>query len=313
MTIIDPAAVFVEWKVLPTTGPAPSADSTPETVFARSAATAATVTLPQPGAREMHGTACFDGKMYISGGRDEAQNNLSDVWVLSCTPLPRHREESKTQSESKIGDSDVGESHGVMIHWQRCVELELPAPRCAHGSAIVVASDPHIAPTHAYLEAHAHRAEHKAEHHSEHHSEPVTDSSAIAQLERSVQLVLFGGFSENNVSGDIVAAPLIRKFSNPTAAKAVWKTLALSNPITGRFGLSLCPISIKMLANLAANRRYAVFVKPVAAESIEHKKALLHTKGVSGRKSVASRHAGMLLFGGVCAQKDYSDVYMITL
>jgi len=247
----------------------------------------------------MHGTACFDGKMYISGGRSESGDILSDVWVLNFTQPTRHREES----ECRIGDCAADET----IQWQQCVELELSAPRCAHGSAIVVASDSHIALTHAHLETHSHRAEQKES------AEPNSDSSIIAQLERSVQLVLFGGVSENNVSSDLVAAPLFRKFSIPVTAKTVWKTLAVSNPIPGRFGLSLCPISIKMLANLATNRRYAVFVKPVAAESVEHKNALLNTKGVSGRKSVASRHAGMLLFGGVSAEQDYNDVYTITL
>ena len=36
-----------------------------------------------PGEREMHGTCCHEGKMYISGGRNENGEILSDVWELS--------------------------------------------------------------------------------------------------------------------------------------------------------------------------------------------------------------------------------------
>ena len=61
-----------------------------------------------PGGREMHSSCTMNGKLIISGGRNEAGTVLSDTWSLSNT-----------------------------LKWERRHDLELPVSRCAHGAAVV--------------------------------------------------------------------------------------------------------------------------------------------------------------------------------
>jgi subtilisin family serine protease len=103
-------SIYVKWEAL--------AAPVPSTVLTGAVATA--TALQGPGKREMHGTCCFDGRMYISGGRNEEQM-FSDVWMLAASPA-----------------SETDGAAIQRVQWTRLTALNLSTPRCAHGAVVVV-------------------------------------------------------------------------------------------------------------------------------------------------------------------------------
>jgi hypothetical protein len=92
-----------------------------------------------------------------------------------------------------------------------------------------------------------------------------------------------------------------------------WQGYVQSTQVPGRFGLALCPLSIELVLNITANKRYRPFVTPAAAQCIANKSALLKGKGLDQHRSVVSAQAGFMLFGGVSMEQDYCDIYLIVL
>ena len=69
-----------------------------------------------PGKREMHGYAVHNGRLYITGGRDEEGNILQDVWML---------------------EPSEAESSSTPLRWVALTHMNFTSPRCAHGCSVV--------------------------------------------------------------------------------------------------------------------------------------------------------------------------------
>lgn len=177
----------------------------------------------------------------IISGGKTIDSILSDVWILRGTNV----------SSSKISSDGSDESSSeVSLQWQQLVSLELPHPRCAHASVILPLSQP---------------------------SQEIQDESNIALS----SLVLFGGFTGQGISDDIIQHDICLSDS-PTSS---WQPIISSQTIPGRFGHVICVPPPWMRAKKQAK----------SATGLE----------TSGRN--------ILLYGGVDAEQDYNDLWLFSL
>jgi len=261
------------------------------------------------------GSRC-SGSVGGSGGKDGKCGVKSTVTIVDITPAnagttadttPTAAPTTTTTTSNTTPTTTAAASadtSGVCIKWTRLTHLELHTPRCAHGAAVSAVGNTHFALHHPQGSGDK----------EVHRGGEVSADAAIHSVEGSVSIVLFGGLTTSGVSGDVVTASLHTTATGASASvsASVWHTNTLSTPITARFGLSLCTLSVHTLSHIASNRRYHPFVSPATTACIENKKVLLHKKA-NNHISVAYNHSGLLLFGGVSIECDFCDLYLIAL
>lgn len=231
--------------------------------------------------------------MYISGGRNVEGHILSDVWSLSVAPstaATTDTVDSTTVAPSEAADVGAAPAAPVStaaLVWRRCPELELPTPRCAHG-AVVVVCDTVAANSAAAAAVTKESAPDSSE-------APIVPSASVQP-----SMLLIGGFTGAGISSDAILRPL----SGGTSQW--WSTLKLSMPIGGRFGLSVCALTASTISNLATTKKYAPVFSNKAKENFAK---------IAGRQSGdgAAHNAAVFLFGGVCIEQDFGDIYLLTL
>lgn len=309
-------SIYVKWEELDPTAPTgtaqPDSSQPDATVFTKSIETATaaaggnpTTARTHPGCREMHGTCSYNGRMYISGGRNGDGAILSDVWELSASTMPStvdivHKEETSENMTSTVP---------VVLQWKRCKELELTSPRCAHGAAIVSTLSSTTGPV---VQQSAGISK----------SSPSDISSSMNQTGAgSVKIVLIGGFTSAGVSGDVICASLplqeVSTSINTTDTQVAevntkntttsWGSLALTTSITGRFGVAATAVSHRFITHLGGNKKYA----PVF--SVKAKEAITNLPVISSTAIPAVVSVGVLLFGGVCIEQDFADLHLLLL
>ncbi|KAJ1398192.1 hypothetical protein B484DRAFT_406736 [Ochromonadaceae sp. CCMP2298] len=184
-------------------------------------------------------------------------------------------------------------------------------------------------------------------------------------------MVLVGGFSSTGISDQVSATALPTQYrgvapctgakeeAGTEAAEAVaevagvvpggWQTLRQTAPVGGRFGLSLCSVSLPVLGQLAVNKKYAPVFSHKAKEAVRGMQAQVQTQGQRRLAAEAEMEAGkqpasdeaatpvpptlsttsvpptpytpptpaassacaFLLFGGVCMEQDYGDLWLL--
>ena len=306
-------SIYVQWEELDPTAPQPDSSHPDATVFTKSTETATaaaaednpTTTPRHPGCREMHGTCSYNGRMYISGGRNGDGAILSDVWELSASTMPStaeiaHKEETPENLTSTVP---------VVLQWKRCKELELTSPRCAHGAAIVSTLSSTTVPV---VQQSAGISK----------SFPSDISSSMNQTGAgSVKIVLIGGFTSAGVSGDVICASLplqeVSTSINTTGTQVAevntkntttsWGSLALTTSISGRFGVAATAVSHRFITHLGGNKKYS----PVF--SVKAKEAITNLPVISSTAMPTVVGVGVLLFGGVCIEQDFADLHLLLL
>ena len=311
-------SIYVKWEELDPTAPTgtaqPDSSQPDATVFTKSTETATaaaegnpTTTPSHPGCREMHGTCSYNGRMYISGGRNGDGAILSDVWELSASTMPStvdivHKEETPENMTSTVP---------VVLQWKQCKELELTSPRCAHGAAIVSTLSSSTVPV---VQQSAGISK----------SSPSDFSSSMNQTGAgSVKMVLMGGFTSAGVSGDVICASLPPQVDSTsinttgtqlaevntknTTTSTSWGSLALTTSITGRFGVAATAVSHRFITHLGGNKKYA----PVF--SLKAKEAITNLPVISSTAIPVVPGVGVLLFGGVCIEQDFADLHLLLL
>ena len=315
-------SIYVKWEELDPTAPTgtaqPDSSQPDATVFTKSTETAtaavednSTTTPTHPGCREMHGTCSYNGRMYISGGRNGDGAILSDVWELSASTMPStvdiaHKEETRENMTSTVP---------VVLQWKRFKELELTSPRCAHGAAIVSTLSSTTVPV----------VQQSAGISKSSPSDIDNISSSMNQIDAgSVKIVLIGGFTSAGVSGDVICASLplqevstsinttgtqLAKVNTMNTANITtsWSSLALTTSITGRFGVAATAVSHRFITHLGGNKKYA----PVF--SVKAKEAITNLPVISSTAMPTVVGVGVLLFGGVCIEQDFADLHLLLL
>eukprot|EP00600_Ochromonadales_sp_CCMP1393_P012553 CAMPEP_0175008500 /NCGR_PEP_ID=MMETSP0005-20121125/7010_1 /TAXON_ID=420556 /ORGANISM="Ochromonas sp., Strain CCMP1393" /LENGTH=589 /DNA_ID=CAMNT_0016264077 /DNA_START=6 /DNA_END=1775 /DNA_ORIENTATION=+ len=321
---------------------------------AREEVTVTKVAIVAPGSREMHGTCCCHGNMYISGGRNGNGQLLADVWALSVTP-------PSTGTSNGTGTTTAAATASGVVQpltWQKCSNLQLPGPRCAHAAAIAYrTADLLLQP----------EEEEEVEGGGGREGEvgaslPTASSSSSSDV--SPQMVLVGGFSMSGISNEILCtalpspvsrgATMMNEVENEGSYKgsgrhiAGWVVQKQSTPIAGRFGLTVCALSINFIADIVENKKYnpiftaqvkATAPRLIAAVSAANNAATStsaittvgggHTSKEAGEAgnvkepavAAVSRDfritnrtaAGILIFGGVCMDQDYGDLWLALL
>lgn len=255
--------------------------------------------------------------MFISGGRNVEGQILSDVWSLSVaaeiSPPPLCHSAATAPSAADMVEpskeaattATIVSSAPVLV-WRRCVELELPTPRCAHGAAIVTCDIDAFAsevpdPTTMKEPAEAEAVT------VENQTAVPSDVSTTAVS----SMLLIGGFTGAGISGDAIVHPLLCSTtaitSQPAPVSAQWNVLKLSMPIAGRFGLAVCALSASAVGNLATNKKYA----PVFSNKAKDNFVKIISRTVGAGES--DENAAVFLFGGVCIEQDFGDIYLLTL
>ena len=179
-------------------------------------------------------------------------------------------------------NGDIGE---YSLTWEAWDSMRLPNPRCAHVSCFV---------------------------------------STLESIESiSWKLCIFGGFTNAGVSSEVLSIPLDYDVNNQSVipcSGVSWQNASFSNGPKGRFGHALCPLSHKYLISLWQNSKYRPVVeranlgeKIAVMESIrvaQHSSIdeLFHIKLQAGVNCGAA-----FLFGGVDADQDFADIWLLFL
>jgi hypothetical protein len=79
----------------------------------------------------------------------------------------------------------------------------------------------------------------------------------------------------------------------------------MSAAITGRFGVAASSISLRVLNHLAGNKKYA----PVF--SARAKEAVAQVQARAGAANGEAAGVAVVLFGGVCIEQDFGDLYLL--
>ena len=255
--------------------------------------------LQQPCAREMHGSAVHQGSLYITGGRTN-DKLLSDTWMLTRT--------APTETAQGVPP----------LIWIRRPDLDLPVPRCAHGCAAVPTLSSSLAssPSADTLQSQA-------------NSEPIDGLHDVARESDSCDvayLCAVGGFSEAGIVSDFIAVPLTThpkphsNGSTPSPTSPAWSSMgSLHDPIEPRFGLSACPAPTWLLETFVDNgyvaRRSSLM--PFATQAHRSLPAPAAPSLTAGERGSSPPQgiviAGLLVFGGVDAETDFSDLTLVAL
>eukprot|EP01038_Epipyxis_sp_PR26KG_P013494 gene13494-18105_t len=120
------------------------------------------------------------------------------------------------------------------------------------------------------------------------------------------QLILFGGFTgDGQVSGELIEVSL-NEINNQTVTnplETIWTVQKLSKHIIPRFGHCMCLISKDMVVNLINNSKYSPLFRTEITSKIND---MIVDNGINGKLN-----GGMVLFGGVCIEKDFNDVWLL--
>lgn len=149
-------------------------------------------------------------------------------------------------------------------------------------------------------------------------------STLGSPTEISWKLCIFGGFSSSGVSSEILSFPLDYDESTKSVVPcqdASWQKAAFSNGPKGRFGHALCPLSHEYLISLWRNGKYRPLIERA---NIGAKIALMDSVRSSSASSSCSDQfriklqAGIncgaaFLFGGVDAEEDFADIWLLFL
>ena len=226
-----------------------------------------------PAAREMHSTcASPDGGIIIAGGRDEQGTVLSDVWELASAA------------------AEEGQPAGLA--WRKRNDLTLDVPRCAHGAAIV-----------------------------------------FLPPDKKPHMALVGGFS--GLTGASAMPDHIRIISTVEGDASAWRVADCGGKSVGpRFGVAVCnspswiPSYITLLeqptppSSPSAKsesgedipRESFDFLPTEAAAASAAATPSTLAAAEAGRNPVKEEctFEGLLLFGGVNVERDFSDVWFIS-
>ena len=176
----------------------------------------------------------------------------------------------------------------VPLRWRRRRDLELPSPRCAHGSALL-----------------ARRS---------------AAGSAAASSE-PLDMLLFGGFTESGVAGDFLVCPFTAQGPTTGAIASVsnWKQLSCGSGGRGggsgpaaRFGHCMTSISGRALKRLMSSRRYEPVFSAAAKEAAQFW-LQRESEPESESEGCPALPAAALLFGGVSELSDFGDIWLIQL
>lgn len=247
-----------------------------------------------PSAREMHGTSSIQGRMFISGGRNE-DGLLSDVWELTVTTVSATEVDVTNATDQNINPVDCNSSPNILtstsvsssssssssshhqLEWIRRNDLTLPAGRCAHGATAIYYNMPL----------------------------PLNDTNTTADTSSnssssSMMMVLIGGFVGSAkgcfVSDELLATPLTLSSSSTTVCN--WRSLACRpKTFAKRFGLSACAITLNTMDHLAT--KYNLKIKNQIIAKKNNSATVQHTA------------TAVLMFGGVNEEQDFGDIWLL--
>ena len=234
----------------------------------------------RPGDREMHGTCCHDGVMLICGGRND-RGLLSDVWILEA-------------NNSSEGDAVMDRPP---LAWRRRTDLELPRALCSHVATIIHAS--------SYFTTSLN---------FKHNDNLVESSNPHYNYDA---FVITRGFSGDGISDAVIVIRLCDGLSvhqgSPIASEPSrsssctrWTTVDLVPQLEGRFGAAVCSLSRRTCQHVVNNPKYL----PVFDAAFKSK---INSDSIEPASSADSTPIAMLMFGGVCMEKDFGDLHLLIL
>jgi hypothetical protein len=197
--------------------------------------------------------------LVISGGRT-VDSILSDVWILSGRSLDEKVSATEPTADPQTSPTETTSLHPlsppqeVIFQWQQMTSYELPHPRCAHTSALI----------------------------------PIP--SELPDDPPLYQLLLYGGFTGQGISDDIIQC--VFSPSPSSCSSITWHPIIPSHNIPGRFGHVMCLPPPWLRPNSKKPNKSSGAV-PAA------------TSGAVGRT--------ILLYGGIDAEQDYNDLWLISL
>jgi hypothetical protein len=261
---IVPNSFFVEWQILESSDYPPS--------------------------REMHSFARSPDRsmMIITGGRNEENPLLNDVWCLSVTSTSEGTNHHTSSFPSSSFSSSLSVSSPVLLKWQKVQGGSLPCGLCSHSSSVVMRR----------------RA-----------TNNNNSTKDIILPFDEFYLMIVGGLNEKGVSSDLHYAKL--HFSDELSSSSSssyhelvslsnWNRFSLNSTVGCRFGQSLCPVSLSFLSHLFSNERY----RPILSS-----KSLSFTSKFEqyekDKEEWSSVCCGSLLFGGVNIENDFADLWLI--
>lgn len=171
-----------------------------------------------------------------------------------------------------------------MLTWEKWDSAALMNPRCAHVSCFVSTLD------------------------------------SLSSI--SWKLCIFGGFSNNGVSSEVLSFPLeydhsIKSVTISTGSR--WQTASFSNGPKGRFGHSLCPLSHEYLINLWRNPKYRPLIErsnlgsKISLMETVRSSSSTHDEQFQIKLNAGVNGGAAFLFGGVDAEEDYADIWLLFL
>ena len=229
----------------------------------------------------MHATCSSPyGSIIISGGRNEKGTVLDDVWELHSTVFS-----PQTASSTSPSSSGIQATCGTILKWRKRFDLTLDVPRCAHGAAVMCGFSPDYNIPHLCI---------------------IGGFTGITGINSMPDGLRFISIGNNNISENIE-----ERVANWSAEKGM-KTVG------PRFGVSVCNATTWVMSWLPSpTSQYS----PTSIddghlrESLDIRSSEISPgdAGVIEEDDIAAIAAfqGMLLFGGVNVERDYSDVWLI--
>jgi hypothetical protein len=235
----------------------------------------------------MHSSCSLLNTMIITGGRNGNGEVLHDVWALRVV-----REAETITRPTAAEAATTTTDGGFHFVWEQWTDVPLPSIRCAHVSCFV--------------------------------------SSLPTANQIDWRICIFGGFTDRGVSDEVLSlnvdwdmvarkvVPVVVGSDNDNKGGSAWRIMSFPTGPPGRFGHALCSLSYQYLLDLLLNPRYkpllerAHLVDKITMLGKASEQALTSQDKMFRWKVAAGKACGAaFLFGGVSAEQDFADIWLL--